>query len=110
MKYLSDLPEGTTKEDLAKSIPELWDKDTGRHLFDYALPQGWVDATLSELELLIPDITYSIITSSFVWLYRKGNNYGQPYPLTLNGIEILTQWALIGYGARVLILQDIKHN
>lgn len=90
MKYISDLPEGTTKEDLAKSIPELWDQETGRHLFDYALPQTWTN----EVNDRFIDVEYGAIISSFVWFYPKNSGaFGQPYPLTLDGIDILSKLA-----------------
>lgn len=44
--------------------------------FDWALPQGWLDAFAEWCKANVPEVTYDIIRGSTVWAYRDG--FGKP--------------------------------
>lgn len=47
-------------------------------VFDYALPQGWLDHFSEWCKVNAPRLTYGWITFTTVWSYGKGDLLGGP--------------------------------
>lgn len=65
-----------TKDQAAKIL--------GLKVYDTALPQSWLDATVKNL-----NEDYHKVLSSFVWCYDGGSFCGYPYPLTVEAYGYL---------------------
>ncbi len=68
-----------SKGDLAK---EVYPDQT----FDCALPQQWVNQTVDDL-----GVKHHDVTSQFVWLYKSGDPFGHPAPLTAEAKTLLNR-------------------
>jgi hypothetical protein len=58
----------------------------GLHTFDTALPQPWLDYFVSKVK---DEGAYEKAVSNLVWAYDRSPVGGLPYPLTLQGYEVL---------------------
>jgi hypothetical protein len=69
-----------TKREVCEADPYL-----RGHVFDYALPQGWLDE--------IAEVTGQYAPGFFVWIYDKqGGLCGRPYPIVPEGHELLANY------------------
>jgi hypothetical protein len=70
-----------TKREVCEADPYLRE-----HVFDYALPQEWLDE--------IAEVTGQYEPGFFVWVYDKqGGLSGRPYPVVPEGHELLANYA-----------------
>ena len=57
-------------------------------VYDYALPQQWVE----DCKMLFPLVDSDLWVSSFVWSYDINRLFGSPYPLTKKAKKLLSQY------------------
>jgi len=81
----------TPKEEVLKGMLDGDDSE-----IDFALPQGWVNSVTRFLKAFCPEGYSDVhIPSHFVWRYSlDAKLFGKPYPITDQGIEILSLLAL----------------
>jgi len=78
MHILADLTANrTTRGAIAEKLYQ-------GQVFDYALPQGWVDKYQ-------PRYPYGNIAGGFVWLYPSGSTFGMPAPLFQEAFDWLAE-------------------
>lgn len=82
---------GRTKGDAAREIPLPADTET----YDTAVPQDWVDAAARRLAHLTDCDLSDAHAALFgvIWLYRRDNIWGEPWPTTPRAIAALTRLA-----------------
>ena len=80
-----------TKRDAAQQIPLPADAEE----YDTAVPQGWLDAAAEHLAEITGVDLSDAYTRLFgiVWLYRAGDAFGEPWPVTPSAIEALSRLA-----------------
>lgn len=63
-----------------------------RDIFDYALPQDWIDAFSTWCAGRFPEVTYHLILSTTVWAYPRGYLLGRPLTACTEVRRALDAW------------------